>query len=204
MRRVISILVIIIGVLAALVTIATGIVFFKPEWNPFSSPPNIAGEWDGSLTIKTNNGPTGDIHLSFSEKSDGALSGTFSVKPPLDAGNDGPITVGSVTKDGHIGFTVTSSAPHVILVFSGIYDAANNRLSGTYDSRFGGYSGVWDANETKADSLEPVAGPHLLSDEGLTFIALQVCRGGTALLLIILGLIWAKNPKVRVAHAARQ
>lgn len=75
MRRVISTLVIIVGVLAALVTIATGIIFFRPDLNPFSSPPNIAGEWDGSLTIQTNNGPTGDIHLSFSQKLEARWAG---------------------------------------------------------------------------------------------------------------------------------
>jgi hypothetical protein len=201
MRRFISTFVIIIGVLAALVTIATGIVFFRPDLNPFSSPPNIAGEWDGSLTIKTNNGPTGGIHLSFSEKSDGSLSGNLTVQPPLNAGNDGSITTGSVTKDGHVSFTVASNTPSVILIFSGIYDAANNRLSGTYDTR-NGFSGAWDANKTKAGSLTPVPGPPLLSDAGRTFIAWQVFRGGTALLLIILGLITAKDPEVRVAHAA--
>jgi hypothetical protein len=58
--------------------------------------------------------------LSFSQKLDGSLGGNLKVKPPLDVGNDGPISTGSVTKDGHVGFTVAGNAPHVILILSAI------------------------------------------------------------------------------------
>jgi hypothetical protein len=202
MRRVISTLVIIIGVIAALVTIATGIVFFRPDLNPFrSGPPNIAGEWDGSLTINTNAGSSGAIHLSIAEKDDGALTGRLTTSPPLSANNNGPLTVGAITTDGHVDFTVEGDTGLINLNFTGIYDSANHRLSDTYFTQKG-FAGTWYATKSKSASVTPVVPPALLSVEGLSYVAQQVFRGGISLLLIILGLILAKDRRTHVLHAA--
>jgi hypothetical protein len=200
MRRIIGAVVVITGIVAALFTIASGVVYFCPACNPFhSAPPNIAGEWDGSLAIKTGDGPSGEIHLSLAEKADGALTGRLTVSPPLSTNNEGTLTVGNVANDGHVDFTVQGDSGLINLTFSGIYDTGNHRLSGIYYTQ-NGFSGAWDATKSKSAALDPVIPPSLVSGGSLQYVAEQALRGGTSLLCIVLGLILLNDHHTRATQ----
>jgi hypothetical protein len=107
---------------------------------------DITGEWNGTLTTLTNNGPTGDIQLEIQEKMDGSFTGSLTVSAPLSSNNDGPISNGMITGDNHVSWDVASNVRTQTLHFTGSYDPNAHKLSGAYVSDKG-FSGTWSVTK---------------------------------------------------------
>ena len=127
----------------------------------------------------------------------------LSTSASLSTNNNGVFTVGTITTDGHVDFTVEGDTRLINLNFSGIYDGKNHRLSGIYYTQ-NGFTGTWYANKSKSAILTPMVPPAVMSPEGVSYIAQQALRGGISLLLMILGLVLARDRRTHIAHAAHK
>jgi hypothetical protein len=188
MRRIIGPIVVIVGVIAALFTIATGIVYLCPSCNPLRpSAPDISGEWDGALAIITDSGPTGELHLLLREKTDGSFTGQMTLSPPLPSNNNGPVTVGAITSDNHVEFSVSNNAQTEILHFSGAHDNRDQRIAGIFYSTHG-FNGFWSAVKSKGAALQGAPNATVISEYSPSSTTAHVIEGGIPLLVILLGL----------------
>jgi hypothetical protein len=116
--------------IALLVALLGGLAYFQLlPWQAGANVADISGDWNGTLTILTNNGPTGDIHLVIQEKADGSFTGALTVSPPLGSNNDGPITKGAITRDNHVSWDVPNNAGTQTLHLTGDYAPSAQNLS---------------------------------------------------------------------------